>query len=114
MDKEPSVMIGIRVSDSVNKALTDKANKKGLTVSALVKSVVEEFTKGDLLTKYKDDVAGNPTTITKDRAAPPIAPIYNSNKHKAGDVVSIKQGKGYVEMTVPNLDADGNNIPWED
>ena len=38
-----SVMIGIRVSEAVNKTLEELASKRGITVSAYVKAKVEDF-----------------------------------------------------------------------
>ena len=40
-----SVMIGIRVSVSVNAILEEMAKKKGITVSAFVKGKVEEYAR---------------------------------------------------------------------
>ncbi len=36
-------------------------------------------------------------------------PLYNPAKHKAGDKVRLATGRVYV---IPNLDADGQVIPW--
>ncbi len=35
-------------------------------------------------------------------------PIYNKSIHKPGDVVRVWQGKVLVQVTVPELDIDGN------
>ena len=40
-----SVMIGIRVSDSVNTILKEMADKKGMTVPSFVKAKVEEYAR---------------------------------------------------------------------
>jgi len=40
-----SVMIGIRVSVSVNTILEEMAKRKGMTVSAFVKGKVEEYAR---------------------------------------------------------------------
>ena len=40
-----SVMIGIRVSISVNTILEEMAKKKGVTVSAFIKGKVEEYAR---------------------------------------------------------------------
>ena len=40
-----SVMIGIRVTDSVNTILSKMAEKKGMTVSAFVRGKVEEYAR---------------------------------------------------------------------
>ena len=48
--------------------------------------------------------------VAKTELVQPI-PIYNPRIHKLGDVVR-KWVKGrYVEVTVPEIDADGNPIP---
>ena len=95
MDKESSVMIGIRVSTEVNKVLMGKAGKRGLTVSALVKSVVEDFVKSEMASQYRH---------------------YDPQRHsdyEVGEKVWVGWGKGRRLETVPDLDADGNNIPKE-
>ena len=45
MSGRNSVMIGIRVSVSVNTILEEMAKKKGITVSAFVKGKVEEYAR---------------------------------------------------------------------
>ena len=39
-------------------------------------------------------------------------PLYNPMTQKPGDKVLVQQGKKLVEVTVPELDADGRAIPW--
>lgn len=38
-------------------------------------------------------------------------PLYNPAIHRAGDTVLIKQGKRWIQTTIPKLDAGGQPIP---
>ena len=43
----------------------------------------------------------------------PKPPLYNPyKKYKAGDRVMVKWGKRLVETIIPEVDADGNAIPY--
>ncbi len=42
----------------------------------------------------------------------PNTPVYNPAIHRPGDKVLVRQGKRLVPTIIPNLDADGQAIPW--
>ena len=39
-----------------------------------------------------------------------IPPLYNPSIHRAGDLVIVQKGKRYIEMVIPEIDADGNAV----
>jgi hypothetical protein len=39
-----------------------------------------------------------------------VAPLYDSTIHGPGDRVRVLQGKKFIEVTVPEIDADGHPI----
>ena len=107
-----SVMIGIRVSDSVNTRLKELADKKGLSISAFIKWKVEDFvSRASVNTKpSQDDVKLSRQDVSL--TSQPGLPIYNPAVHPAGTHVLIKQGKEWIEAIVPDLDDDGHVVPW--
>ena len=37
-------------------------------------------------------------------------PLYNPSIHRAGDLVIVQKGKRFIEMVIPEIDADGNAV----
>ncbi len=42
----------------------------------------------------------------------PDIPLYNAMVHKAGDTVRVWRGKRLMTVTIPELDADGQPMPF--
>ena len=58
----------------------------------------------------KDDALQSTTSPVKEEANT-ILPLYNRHKHKQGDKVRMAGPVGkIIEVTVPELDAEGNPI----
>ena len=89
MKGRSTTCITIRLPDDVVKSLQDKAQKQGLSTSG-------EYIKAQILKGFRSE-----STI----------PIYNPDIHKVGDRVLIRQGKGLIEVIVPEIDAEGRPIP---
>ena len=84
-----SVVVGIRLSDSVYTILKERA--KGLTVGEYIKSqILKSLNHSAITTK--------------------LLQLYNPTIHKSGDKVLISKGKRLVEAVVPVIDADGHPI----
>jgi len=47
-------------------------------------------------------------------SVPNAVPLYNPAVHRAGDRVRVLQHGRMIETVIPNLDVDGQPIPWDD
>ena len=90
-----SVMVGIRISDEVNTIMKGLADKKGLTVSAFIRSKVEELASKAVNTTKADNhsvnrTQGNDEVVNTTRGKIATKPV-NTMK----DVLIDNQGKRY-------------------
>ena len=91
MKGRSSTVISIRLDDDILDLLKARARDVPVT----------EYIKKHLVLSVKP----------VNRSVNNSPPIYNKEIHKAGDRVLVRQGESLVEGIVPDLDADGRNIP---
>jgi len=58
-----------------------------------------------------DELRGLISGIEAKPALAPKLPLYNPILHRAGDRVLVQQGKKFMEVVIPELDAGGSPMP---
>jgi len=120
-----TTVVSIRLSDSVYTIIQAKA--EGQSVPEYIKSLVihsvnanrdtpQSKSKG--IKKKSNTVAPSRLDVARQALkeaegvlpdTPVLPPFYNPRVHKQGDLVRMRSGSGkYIEVTVPELDVDGN------
>ena len=67
----------------------------------------------DRLTAVGLTMEGNKVIgATKRNDTPIKIPLYNPSIHKAGDRVLVNSGEKLIGVVIPELDGDGNPMPW--
>ena len=66
----------------------------------------------DSIVKPKTDDTKSTTNPLKEESN--SIPWYNPSVHVPGDRVRVRQGKGFTEVVIPELDAGGQPVPEYD